>query len=519
MEDEKNESIQNFKAMAECDDDGIAFQYLDSNNWDLAQAYDQYQNTHQFNQSNPANTPAPTSFPGGADVDMSPGADAEESAFDDIPDIPNIGIPQMDQPSPVPQESNAPGSGLGNITSQFSNFASSIQSNLQNLTGGMFSGVMGGGMMGTGMNTQSNFSNRNLTAAQEFLFQFRKKNGMHVILPKFVNNTFEEIGQESKRLRRPVFFYLHNDKGDSCNIVDQSVIGEEMTRMLLNKYICVGVNKFQKRHLSESPILMKMGRFKIGSRSGDEINVMALSEMDEAASGVFNAIFDGDTTDLTFHIEDSNLQLLETEEFKAEISAQMGDRTFDGYNEEPPRRRGPEIDPTTGFPVGMTPQQIQDKILKDQQRQEYAEIDEKNKVLIEERKKKQEENNLKRKEELEKKAKIEKLEEEKKEMAEIVRSNLPEEPSEGTPDTITIQFRFPDGNHKQVRRFYKTDKVQLLYDYITSFGNENGFEAAHTHFSIIQNFPKKFFEDMNKTLEEEGLSNCTLMIKEHSHVE
>mmetsp|Transcript_6947 Transcript_6947/g.6461 ORF Transcript_6947/g.6461 Transcript_6947/m.6461 type:complete len:333 (-) Transcript_6947:390-1388(-) len=332
---------------------------------------------------------------------MSPGADAEESAFDDIPDIPNIGIPQMDQPSPVPQESNAPGSGLGNITSQFSNFASSIQSNLQNLTGGMFSGVMGGGMMGTDMNTQSNFSNRNLTAAQEFLFQFRKKNGMHVILPKFVNNTFEEIGQESKRLRRPVFFYLHNDKGDSCNIVDQSVIGEEMTRMLLNKYICVGVNVNTEEgrklltalEIPKAPFIGityidENGTLQnIGSRSGDEINVMALSEMDEAASGVFNAIFDGDTTDLTFHIEDSNLQLLETEEFKAEISAQMGDRTFDGYNEEPPRRRGPEIDPTTGFPVGMTPQQIQDKILKDQQRQEYAEIDEKNKVLIEERKK------------------------------------------------------------------------------------------------------------------------------------
>lgn len=126
---------------------------------------------------------------------------------------------------------------------------------------------------------------------------------------------------------------------------------------------------------------------------------------------------------------------------------------------------------------------------------------------------------MKQKEELERKAKIEKLEEEKKEMAEIIRSNLPEEPSEGTPDTITIQFRFPDGMHKKVRRFYKTDKVQLLYDYITSFGNENGFEAAHTHFSIIQNFPKKFFEEMNKTLEEEGLSNCTLMIKEHSHIE
>lgn len=114
---------------------------------------------------------------------------------------------------------------------------------------------------------------------------------------------------------------------------------------------------------------------------------MTISEMDESASGVFNAVFDGDTTDLTFQIEDSNLQPLETEEFKEEIQAQIEGRTFNGYNEEPARRRGPEIDPTTGFPVGMTPQQIQDKILKDQQRKEYAEIDEKNRAITEKRKK------------------------------------------------------------------------------------------------------------------------------------
>jgi len=172
------------------------------------------------------------------------------------------------------------------------------------------------------------------------------------------------------------------------------------------------------------------------------------------------------------------------------------------------------------MPVGMTPQQIQDKILKDQQREEYKENLEKNKILIEKMQKDDEEKKYNNKKQLEMKAKIERLEEEKKETAEIIKKNLPEEPTEGTEGCVTIQFRFPNGMEKAIRRFLKTDKIQLLYDFITSFGNEKGFESGHTHFTIAQTFPKKFFEDMNLTLEEAGLSGmCKLMIREHSHTE
>ena len=103
------------------------------------------------------------------------------------------------------------------------------------------------------------------------------------------------------------------------------------------------------------------------------------------------------------------------------------------------------------------------------------------------------------------------LEESKK-----ISEKLKPEPDEDNPDKCVILFRFPDGDRNIQRRFLKQDKINLLYDFIKSLGREIFTENENHHFSLLQTFPYKIFDDKKeRTLEEEGLfPNSVLQIKE-----
>ena len=94
--------------------------------------------------------------------------------------------------------------------------------------------------------------------------------------------------------------------------------------------------------------------------------------------------------------------------------------------------------------------------------------------------------------------------------------NLRPEPEDSNPDKCIIVFRFPDGERTVQRKFLKQDKIQLLYDFIKSLGRDIFTEQDFHHFSILQTFPYKLFDDkLDNTLEEEGLfPNSVLQIKE-----
>ena len=127
-------------------------------------------------------------------------------------------------------------------------------------------------------------------------------------------------------------------------------------------------------------------------------------------------------------------------------------------------------------------------------------------------KKEKEEKERKIKEEMKEKERIEKEKEEK----ELFSMLIPPEPEDNNPDKCTIIFRLPDGEKNIQRKFLKSDKISVLYDYIRSLGKEIYTEEEYNNFSIIQTFPFKDFEDkLNSTLEEEGLfPNSMLQIKE-----
>ena len=121
-------------------------------------------------------------------------------------------------------------------------------------------------------------------------------------------------------------------------------------------------------------------------------------------------------------------------------------------------------------------------------------------------------------EELEKQTRIREEEKKLKEIekkAKDAKRKIVDEPQEGNPDSTTICFRYPDGEKMKNRRFLKTHKIQNLYDYVTSLGNEIYSEEGNNGFSLYQPFPPKKYTNMENTLEKEGLfPNAVIQIRE-----
>ena len=143
-------------------------------------------------------------------------------------------------------------------------------------------------------------------------------------------------------------------------------------------------------------------------------------------------------------------------------------------------------------------QQKSDMEALERQAQKREEELKKQKILEEERIKEEE---LKKKE-MEKKANE-------------AKKKIVEEPSEGDPNVTTICFRYPDGQQRKDRRFLKSHTIQNLYDFVTSLGREIYTEEENNNFSLYQPFPPKKYEEMNNTLEQEGLfPNVVIQIRE-----
>ena len=132
------------------------------------------------------------------------------------------------------------------------------------------------------------------------------------------------------------------------------------------------------------------------------------------------------------------------------------------------------------------------------------------KVQLDEEKQKQEEieqKNNKKKEEL--------IEKEIQEKAKEASKKVLEEPNSEDPDSTTICFRYPDGEKSINRRFLKSHRIQNLYDYVESLGEEIYTEKENNKFSLYQPFPPKKYDNMENTLEMENLfPNAVIQIRE-----
>jgi len=98
-----------------------------------------------------------------------------------------------------------------------------------------------------------------------------------------------------------------------------------------------------------------------------------------------------------------------------------------------------------------------------------------------------------------------KLEQEAKEKLKIQeidrkRRELPEEPSESDNNIATIVIRLPDGN-RLTRRLRRTDKLQVLYDFI----DISQKQIEMNKYILVASYPRQTFPDPNVTIEEAKL--------------
>jgi hypothetical protein len=89
--------------------------------------------------------------------------------------------------------------------------------------------------------------------------------------------------------------------------------------------------------------------------------------------------------------------------------------------------------------------------------QQKEEIEQLERLEMDKKRREQEEKIRKQKEIEEKK----KIEEEREKLKTKRRSMLNSEPAETDPQATFIIFRYPDGNRRAERRFYKTEKIQV----------------------------------------------------------
>lgn len=184
------------------------------------------------------------------------------------------------------------------------------------------------------------------------------------------------------------------------------------------------------------------------------------------------------------------------------VSSFCGDgNDEDTENEERINQRKPN-QPQNKYPASTTSQIIEEQKneLRNLELMEQKRIRQEKERMLKE--KKEEEEKMLKQKEIETKA-------------EDAKSKLLPEPEKDDPNSTLIIFRFPDGERREERRFLKSHTIKNLYDFVLSFGSEIYTEPENNHFILVQTFPYKAYEDMNKTLEEEKLfPNAVLQIKE-----
>ena len=95
----------------------------------------------------------------------------------------------------------------------------------------------------------------------------------------------------------------------------------------------------------------------------------------------------------------------------------------------------------------------------------------------------------------------------KDENEEVVESPEPlvDEPETDHPNATTIQFRLP-GNNRIKRRFDKSKTISELYAFVAT--------QCTCDFEIEMSYPRRALVNRHRTLEDEGVGGCTLIVKE-----
>jgi len=339
---------------------------------------------------------------------------------------------------------------------------------------------------------------------EEFLNEFGKKY-KKVEKPNFILGTFNEVRSMSKQQKKLIFLYIHNNKTPSTEKFVKEILSNSLIVQLVDvNYIPFGLDYNTKEGLKVAE--------EIGMKEAPYVAVIRINEQDLP---VVMANMEGDNItfeDLAQFLEEYYTKFeTQKEEEKKEKETQ---RTISAIDAVEFIRQSLSTVPAPFVGESNIYRDEQslsrndhDRMMREIQQQEYEE------ALLQDMEKLN-----KNKKEEERKQQLKKEEEEKvqskERRAEEALSRLQEEPPASDKTAATIIFRMPQTGERVTRRFAKTDKIQALYDFIDS--NKVQFENESNTFDIIQNIPLKYFNNKEKTIEEEGLHpKALLQIKEH----
>eukprot|EP00347_Sterkiella_histriomuscorum_P016338 403353573 len=158
----------------------------------------------------------------------------------------------------------------------------------------------------------------------------------------------------------------------------------------------------------------------------------------------------------------------------------------------------------------------QDRQLKERQKRELEEAQMLDQIKMLEQQEKKRQQDLEEQQRLEQLKREEEIKRQKLIEAQQKKDQLPEEPAQDDPEACHLVLRLPGSGERVNRRFLKSQKIQVLYDFVESLGEQLQFESHHGQFTIFQSMPRKEYTNLEKTLGEEGLfPRAMLQIKEN----
>jgi len=339
---------------------------------------------------------------------------------------------------------------------------------------------------------------------EQFLEFFTKNYHGEIPNARFSKGSFEENMMKAHRDKKPLLVYMHSEDPNLAHIPLALFKHKGINDIIEKRFILLGL-------LCKSPGTLLISKYLSQSESNslavfrvnllDDIHIMNQIPLDTSVqpASILEKLRDSHSDFVFFLAEEEKIKKDVTNKLKREKEEQaylerrreLEEQGFDEFG-NPVAQPYYHQNRTQTQPL-VNPEELlrleENRLLRQQQEEEYKEVEKQ--ILIQNEKKMQAE--MKKVQEAQEK-KIRKQSEDLERLKK--KECLPEEPTEENVATITVAFRFPNGQ-RITRRFDRNWQVQILYDFIDT--QEIQFE--HTgQYDIIQPLPFLCLEQKNKTL-------------------
>ncbi|KAJ5070655.1 fas-associated protein [Anaeramoeba ignava] len=448
--------IQEFQRITKINDEIIAKKILEKNNWNLQMSINQYLfNPNEFDNENEKNN-----------------KNEKELEQDNFEWNKNENENENDENKSENEDEKKLQLNSENIFTPIHNLndekpKTPIESiTNKNRNGNFFSQVVNN-VIGFAKNTIEILTKDPNADNQFFLNQIRSIGREY---PQFFQGSYQEAFELAKQNEKLLVVYLHSDLHSRTNYFIENILDDPRTISFLNQNFILWGDSIRRTSGYKLSLILEARCYPF----------LAIISTDSSEETLYQRIFEGE-----FTVNELLLGLCNSlEESELRKSSTL--------------TKNQNIDSNTSI-IQEQDQEFLNSLLIDRERD----------ILEEEREKKEKEEEKKRKEEKERKER-QKRERElawQKELEEK-KQNLPSEPENANDSNVlTIAIKLPNSQRIQ-RRFYKQDKIQVIFDWIYLSSQD---ALSDSPFTLVKNFPKKIFDDPNKTLEEEGIQNNELL--------